>query len=236
MTQRLFTLCLLLLGGLALLIPSLVLAQATAPDPAKVIVIPANGQLATPSGALPSVILAPPPLTPIPYVEPIFTVGERVVVNAYSVNFRTAPGLVQNSQVIRLLGYGETAYVQQVIGDGSWVLVTTDTVTPQSGWVYARYLTRYVTQLETFSPSLPSQAGTGYSIIADETSRIRNSPSVFGEVIGTFSDGSVGEIIGRKSTYSWWKISVNGVVGWVAHEHVYISDSNAYPNVPILTE
>ncbi|MFZ4827062.1 MAG: SH3 domain-containing protein [Phototrophicaceae bacterium] len=237
MTYRLFTRALSFICLVMLLAPSLLSAQPATPDPAKVLVIPANGQVvATPSGGLPSVILAPATLTPIPYVEPIFMVGERVVVNADRLNLRTAPGLVQNSQVIRQLGFGEVAYIQEVIGDASWVRVTTDTVSPQTGWVYARYLTRYVTQIETFAEGLPSQGGTGYSIIADETSRMRSSPSVFGEVVGTFPDGSVGEIIGRKSTYSWWKIKVNGVVGWVAQEYVYIPDSNAYPNVPILTE
>ncbi|MEL7235707.1 MAG: SH3 domain-containing protein, partial [Chloroflexota bacterium] len=124
--------------------------------------------------------------------------------------------------------------------DGAWALVDTTGAQFLQGWVS----TDFIRQSEDFEffeatsvPAATDQVPTGLVLRADENVNIRSAPVIFSPRVGLLPVGTQAEIIGRKSTYDWWKIqTADGTIGWVSAVHVFIVTADAYQLAPVVTD
>lgn len=246
MTQiKSFTISAVMLMVAALLtLPLLVTAEPnppaqypyTTPDPANVIVIPP-----TPGSRIDEILNDPavliPAATPFNATVPqgFLQPGDTVLVIAQALNVRTNPIQGPEGAIIGTLQRGDDLTVLQLSADLGWALV--DTRGPQflTGWVSTQYVEK-LENFQPFAPSLPDESGTGLYLKAQQTVNIRSRPVLFSDRVGILAEDALAEIIGRKGTYNWWKIRVDGTVGWVAADYIYVIDAEAYQVAPILTE
>lgn len=243
---------LLLLGSILLSVGMAVAAQTANPNPpvrgdfpaatpaaANVIVIPPP----TPSDPIGQILADPRIYTPIPpplaapYVPPGFIQpGQTVIVIGELVNLRSEPRSGVGVVILARLNRGDDLTVLALSDDLLWAQV--DTLGPLflQGWI-STSLIQVQSEFQAFAPGLPNQGGSGYSVKADNTVNVRYAPTIFSDRVGILAEGALAEIIGRTSTYSWWKIRLNdGVVGWVSSTYVFPTDQAAFRSVPILTE
>lgn len=221
-------------------IPSPMQAQGypyATPNPANVIVIP----IATPESRIDQILSSPAILTPgaTPFnavVPPNFLqIGDTAIVLAQTLNVRSAPILGAGGAILGQLQRGSDLTVLQLSGDLEWALVDTRGPFFLTGWVSTRYIARQG-DFQPFAPGLADSGGTGLLLKAQETVNIRSAPTLFSERVGILPKNVQAEIIGRKSTYNWWKIRVDETVGWVAAEYIYVIDAEAYQVAPIVTD
>ena len=208
------------------------------PDAADVIVIPPPPQTLSPVDA----ILADPAIntpgpTPVPNlrVPPNFLqIGDTALVTTLELNVRTAPSLT--APIIGQLNQGEDVTILGLSGDLQWAFVDTRGKLFEEAWVSTLYIER-LEDFQPFAPGLPDTGTTGFTLRALFTVNIRSAPTLFSDRVGILPENTTAAIVGRKSTYNWWKIRLDdGTVGWVAREYIYVVDPDAYQQAPILTE
>lgn len=77
----------------------------------------------------------------------------------------------------------------------------------QVGWVWGEFIS-----------AIPSGK---YVTVSNTTSlNIRTSPSLTGTIIGTISKNQYAEVLGYSADGNWYKISLNGVVGWSSKSYL----------------
>lgn len=214
-------------------------AQQPTPNPANVIVIPPP----TPSDPVERILSSPLVLTPAApsgffnaAAPPNFLqAGDTAIVTAGNLNVRTQPNTGNEALVLTQLQRGHDVTVLSFSPDLQWVFV--DTRGPQflQGWVNALYIEKQG-DFQPFAPSLPDAAATGFVLRAQYTVNIRQGASIFSPRVGILPQNAEAEIIGRKSTYNWWKIRAGDTVGWVSASFVYVEPSAYYENVPVVTD
>lgn len=247
-TSRIFGLLFLL--ALALM-ATLAAAQVPTPQPppnqgyypaptidgSGVVVIPVG-----PTSFVDDILNSPGVLTPGPTPPPgvpsvpdgFLQPGTVAAVTANTLNVRTAPSTEAN--IIGRLQRGEEITVLQLNPDLTWALVDTRGPLFAQGWVSTAYIAAFNDTVQNFAPNADNQGATGYQLRAQFKVNIRQRATLFSPRVGILPEGTVAQIIGRKSTYNWWKIQVDDTVGWVAAEYVYILNPAAYQDVPVLVD
>lgn len=254
----LLLLVLCIAGGAALLLggrlgpPSVAYAQANSPTP------PPGGFVAqgTPD---PNVVVIPPPrsddpvdsiladpliLTPRPTLDQrsprvpdnFLSVGVTAVVLEGPLNVRSVPNTGNTSVVLAQLDRGDDVTVLALSPDAQWALVDTRGPLFLQGWVFAIYLDPFQAEVTPFAPDLPDAPATGFTLRAQRTVNLRQSPVLFSERVGILPQGAQAAIIAVTNTYSWWKIDYQGTVGWVSGSYVYVEQPAAYSQVPIFSD
>jgi uncharacterized protein YraI len=212
------------------------------PDPANVIVIPPGGpQVIPPSDPIDAIIaeglqapIVPTADTRIPNApENFLTDGRTAIVTAGPLNVRSAPSTGFDSIVLGQLQQGEDVTILGLNDNLEWAFIDTRGPLFTQGWVRTLYI-EPLEEFQAFPPGLPDAAATGFTLRARNTVNIRLEPVLFSDRVGILPQGAQAEIIGRTSTYSWWKIKVDGTVGWVSGSFVYPEQPAAYNSVPIL--
>lgn len=208
------------------------------PDAANVIVIPNPPQTLSPVEAIladPAIYTPGPTFVPNAQVPPGFLQpGDTALVTSINLNIRTAPSLT--ADVLGQLNRGEDVTILRLSDDLQWAYVDTRGKFFTEAWVSTLYIEK-LENFQAFAPSLPDTGGSSYILRAQFTVNIRSEPTLFSDRVGILPQYAEAEIVGRKSTYNWWKIRVDGsTIGWVAKEYVYIVDPAAYQNVPVVTE
>lgn len=164
------------------------------------------------------------------------TPGTTAVVTLGPLNVRDTPTTENTSIVITTLQRGEDVTVLSLSPDLQWAFVDTRGPAFTQGWVNALYIQPFLANPSPFAPSLPDAAETGFTLVATQTVNIRQSPVLFSARVGILPEGSRASIVGVTNTYSWWKIEVDGTVGWVSGSYIYPENPAAYNSVPILQE
>lgn len=216
----------------------------------------AGAQQPPPATPVPDVIVIPPPSDPVddilnnpavltprptatfPNIPPPGELrpGITAIVIDEPLNVRDIPS-VQGSDVLLQLNRGDDVTVLSLTPDRQWALVDTRGPDFITGWVN----TDFIRQQSDFMPfqatSVPGEPGTGLILRAQVNVNVRAAPVLFSPRVGILAAGVEAEIIGRKSTYEWWKIRLNdGTVGWVSSVYVYIASQEAYQLAPVLVE
>ena len=122
-----------------------------------------------------------------------------------SVNFRTGPGTGYG--IISTLPSGAKVVVSSESG-GGWSKVVYNGTT---GYISSDYL--------NVSGALSGSFGTG--TINASSVRMRSEPSTGASVLGTYSAGTTMTVTGVNG--SWYKVSYNGVTGYVRSDYVSLS-------------
>lgn len=185
----------------------------------------------------PGVLTPLPTATYIPVVPPGFLQpGDIAIVIAEPLNVRDAPD-ARAGTVILQLTRGEEVTVLQLSDDLNWALIDTGGAAFVQGWVSTDFIRAQGT-FEAFPvTSEPGQPSTAFVLRATETVNVRADPVLFSPRVGILAAGTDAEIIGRKSTYEWWKIRMaDGTVGWVSSIYVYIVTPAAYQQAPVLVD
>lgn len=142
-----------------------------------------------------------------------------VKVTGNTVNVRKSPSL--NGADLTTLKKGATVtYLGQTSTDDRGVVWYKVDVNGSTGWISSRYseLTN------TASSALPDFRPVTKYVKADEGDcNIRNTPSLSGKDLGTMKRGQSAEYLNQSSTDDrgvvWYKISYNGVTGWVSSRY-----------------
>jgi uncharacterized protein YgiM (DUF1202 family) len=254
----LLTLVVLLFAGGGMLIaatlsaPNTVYAQANSPTP------PPGGFVAqgTPDA---SVIVIPPPrsedpvdnilanpliLTPRPTLdqrsaripENFLRIGTTAIVMEGPLNVRNVPNTGNTSVVLAQLDRGDDVTILALSPDLEWAFVDTRGPLFLQGWVASVFLDPFQAEITPFAPSLPDAAETGFTLRAQRTVNLRQSPVLFSERVGILPQGAQAAIVAVTNTYSWWKIEYEGTVGWVSGTYVFVEQPEAYSQVPIFSD
>jgi hypothetical protein len=242
MKRFLFFLPLMLLAALVLVTTTLVDAQqplrVTETPNVTVVVIPPPGD--SPVDRIlndPGVVTPRPTATypNIPAPRDLLT-GTTAIVIDDPLNVRTLPN-IRDGIVLLQLWRGDDVTVLQLTVDKQWALVDTRGPHFARGWVSAQFLRMQGEVVPFAATSEPDQAGTGLRLRAQETVAIRADPVILAPRVGLLPAYTEAEIIGRKSTYQWWKIRLaDGTVGWVSAMYVYVLDPQAYQLAPVLVD
>jgi N-acetylmuramoyl-L-alanine amidase len=185
----------------------------------------------------PGVLTPRPTATFIPQVPPGFLqAGNTAIVLEGPLNVRDQPS-VRDGQVIVQLEKGEDVTVLQLSPDLNWALVDTRGPAFVQGWVSTDFLRQQGEFIPFEATSEPGQPNTEFVLRATETVNIRANPVLFSPRVGILAAGTDAVIIGRKSTYQWWKIRTeDGTVGWVSSIYVYVVTPAAYQQAPVLVD
>lgn len=209
------------------------------PDPANVRVIPVG-----PTSVIDDLLNSPLVVTPYPTAPyrnatapgGFLSAGDTAVVLAGPLNVRSQPGGDLPTLVIGQLQVGEQVTVLSLSDTLEWAYVDTQGPLFTQGWVSVAYIEQ-LENFQAFAPSNGGGGGTGMTVRAVYTVNIRQSATLFSPRVGILPADSVAEIIGRKSTYGWWKVRLSsGVVGWVSSTYVRPEDPAAYYSVPVLID
>ncbi len=160
--------------------------------------------------------------------------GQTAVVLQGPLNVRNAPDTGVATLVLTQLQRGDDLTVLQISADGAWAYIDTRGPAFVQGWASTRYIAPFDNQPDNFAPGLPDEPASGQTLIALETVNIRAAPVIFSARVGILAENTRAEIIGTTNTYSWWKIKVDGTVGWVAGAYIYPENPTAYSSVPII--
>lgn len=149
----------------------------------------------------------------------VFTAGDRVVVDAGALNFRTGPSLT--TTVIRPLAYGALLTITDgpVHADGyAWYQGRTSAATGgDTGWAIGEAMMPAPAGMP--DPCLEFDAGNVAHVNTDVL-RLRSAPSVSGEVLANLPQGATVTVTGMPEGadgYTWYPVTTStGVSGWVA--------------------
>ena len=150
-----------------------------------------------------------------------FAVGQAVVVNVDTLNFRADASIDAAVQAQLLDGTMATIVSGPVdTSDGySWWQINVD---GNTGWVDGAYLADAATE----ASDMP--VGTTV-IVATDTLNLRSDPTLSGAVLSTMSNGDTASVVGSPQTadgYTWLQIDANGVTGWVARDFLAFEPSD----------
>ncbi len=163
-------------------------------------------------------------------------IGSTAVATQGSLNVRTIPNTGNTSVILTQLDRGDDVTILALSPDLQWAFVDTRGPLFIQGWVFAVYLDPYQGEITPFAPSLPDAAETFFTLRAQRTVNLRQSPVLFSERVGILPQGAQASIVAVTNTYSWWKIEYEGTVGWVSGSYVYIEQPEAYNQVPIFSD
>lgn len=212
--------------------------QAT-PNPANVIVIPVGA-----TSVIDDILNDPQVVTPYPTAaytnatvpDAFLQVGDTAYVTAGPLNVRTNPNTTVGNIVLGQLQQGEDVTVLGLSPDLQWVYIDTRGPLFTQGWVSALYIEK-AENFQPFAPSITGGDSTGMTVRAVETVNIRQRATLFSPRVGILPANGIAEIIGRKSTYGWWKVRLsNGTVGWVSATYVRPENPAAYYSVPVIID
>lgn len=163
--------------------------------------------------------------------------GNRVDVFPSDVNFNEAIAHITTGRInVRAnptvqaarIGYVYIYQRYHILGvteDFGWYLI--DLKDGRSGWVASRYVRRYENIPVQIYPvwastetALPNVEVTGQ---ATEELKIRTSPRT-GTQIGLLPKGAVVRVLARNSSGSWYKITFEGLEGWVFAPYVRLTN------------
>jgi uncharacterized protein YgiM (DUF1202 family) len=257
---RNYLLMLVLLLAVAVML--LVSASVT---PAATVYAQANSPTPPPGGFVPqgtpdaSVIVIPPSrsddpvdnilsnpliLTPRPTLDRrspripdnFLVTGTTAVVVQGPLNVRNVPNTGNTSVVLAQLDRGDDVTILGLSDNLEWAFVDTRGPLFLQGWVASAFLDPYQGSITPFAPDLPDAPTTGFTLRAQQTVNLRQSPVLFSARVGILPGGAQASIIAVTNTYSWWKIAYEGTVGWVSGTYVFIEQPGAYSQVPIFSE
>ena len=139
------------------------------------------------------------------------------------VNLRTGAGLFYS--VITTVGKGTEIEVTAKAKDDRGVTWYKTTVDGTTGWISSANLTTKSSPDDEDSSSGGSSTGT--KVIATGQLTIRKSPNKdSGAVVGYMAKGKKGDYLGESKKDSrgvvWYKISYNGMTGWVSSRYSYL--------------
>jgi uncharacterized protein YgiM (DUF1202 family) len=150
-----------------------------------------------------------------------FAVGQAVVINVDTLNFRASASI--NATVNSQLLDGTWATIVSGptdAGDGhQWWQISVDGTT---GWVDGSYLA------DAASDSAVLPIGTT-AIVTSDTLNLRSDPSLSGTVQSTLANGDTGSVLADPQTadgYVWYQLDVNGVTGWATRDYLAFAPSD----------
>jgi uncharacterized protein YgiM (DUF1202 family) len=150
---------------------------------------------------------APPP------ADPLFDVGDEIVVDTDSLNMRRDAGV--KGSVMAVLWHGVTGTVidPAVTRDGyTWYRIETD---EGDGWVVETFLADAGSEA---APASGFEQGTAIAVTTDAVN-LRNSPTTFGSVVTKLYNGDKGSVVGgtkQSDGYTWVETLFGDDRGWVA--------------------
>jgi uncharacterized protein YraI len=84
------------------------------------------------------------------------------------------------------------------------------------------------------SGSAPTQVQTtGYTVRSILAMNIRGGPSTSGAILGTLPGGATADVVARNASSTWWRISYNGIVGWVSSAFARIQPGADLGRIPV---
>lgn len=148
-----------------------------------------------------------------------FAAGDRVLVDAGALNFRTGP--TTSATVIRPLAYGTLLTITDgpVSADGyTWYQGKTTAATGgDTGWAIGQAM--MLAPAEMPDPCLQFDAGTTAHVDTDLL-RLREKPAMSGTVLTTLPQGTTVTVTGMPvgaDGYTWYPVATgSGTAGWVA--------------------
>lgn len=176
-------------------------------------------------------IPVPPPVVNPPAVNPS---GAVATVTTARLNVRQTPNPLTGAILTRI-SRGESFQVLGQYNTGTfgvwWQLNVNGTV----GWVNGTYVNVSNAQLvPVVNPNEPAPVQGVYSGTSRGEVNIRSGPSTAFEVLGRIPRENITvPIIGRNANNTWWRISYNGITGWVSAQWVRIQDGADLNRLPI---
>ncbi len=151
-------------------------------------------------------------------------------VTANRLNLRTEP----SSQAV-ILGRLHNNERYPVLGrssDGTWWQIQ---VGETVGWVYGHFVRIDEPGIvpATSQASTPSVPLTPYDLTATATVRIRSNPTTRAAILHQLPRGASADIVARNALSTWWRISYNGLVGWVSADYVRLPSNLNLSQIPV---
>jgi uncharacterized protein YraI len=153
-----------------------------------------------------------------------FAVGQTVIVNDESVNFRSEPGL--GSAVTALLPAGQAATVvagPSAVDGFNWYQLDINGVT---GWSSEEFLSPASGDALAFAVQAPLFPVGSTVVVADGDLNLRSDVGLGAEVVDQLPAGTAATIVAGPTAidgYTWYQIDANGVVGWGAGEFLALA-------------
>lgn len=146
--------------------------------------------------------------------DPGFVVGEAVVVDTTSVNFRADATTSAGTISVLIDGtYGEVAAGPTTADGYVWYKLDVDGT---SGWVAADYL-----QSASGSHGVIPAGST--AIVTTDFLNLRATPSTTGAVVTTIANGDRPAVNDGPTTadgYEWYQLTINGETGWAVRNYL----------------
>lgn len=152
------------------------------------------------------------------------------VVNVYFLNVRTAPNPFVNN-VITMIARNQTF---QVVGKTSGEPLWIEIILPSGvrGWVNSDYtvVSNMAAVPVTYNNTGQQQTGVTGTVVNCYFLNVRSTPNPFIQnVLAVIARNQTFPVVGKNSTGTWYQINVNGVIGWVNGDFLYVSNPGALP-------
>ncbi len=142
--------------------------------------------------------------------------GAIGTITAFRLNVRSLPD-ANTGAVIAKVNEGESFPIVGRNADSTWWQIQLPD--GQLGWVFGRYVDAINTSRVPITSELgamPSVPLTGYTLTVTDVTNVRSGPSTRYSILGEIPRGGVAQIAGRNNRGTWFYVSYNGLVGWIA--------------------
>ncbi len=167
-----------------------------------------------------------------PYTPPAtVNTNARITVTSPTLNVRNAPNSITGTVLTRIT-QGQSYPIIGRNVDSSWWQVD---VNGTRGWVSGQFTSASNIQNipVTDTSANITAPNTGFSLTTNATVNLRSGPNTVFSVQAVVPEGRQVQIIGRNIGTTWWKVSYNGVVGWMNAGFVTVQPGLNINRIPI---
>jgi uncharacterized protein YraI len=168
-----------------------------------------------------------------PYTPPPSgNTGAWITVTSPTLNVRNAPNVTSGAVLTRITQRSSYPIIGRNV-DSSWWQVDVNGV---RGWVSGQFVSATNTQnvpVTDNSANVPAPV-TGFTLTTNSNVNMRSGPAVNYPILTLVPQGHTAQIVARSAATNWWKVSYNGVVGWVNAGFVSPQAGLDYNRVPVV--
>ena len=168
-----------------------------------------------------------------PYTPPpSSTNNASITVTSPTLNVRNAPSVTGGAVLTRITRNSSYPIVGRNV-DSSWWQVNVNGV---SGWVSGQFVSTSNTQsvpVTDNSANVPAPT-TGFTLTTNVNVNMRSGPAINYPILTLVPQGQTIQIVARSAATNWWKVSYNGVIGWVNAGLVTAQADLDYNRVPVI--